>query len=812
MKGKLYIAGLMLVLSAVIVSCCGPPTDQPTDIPTDTQTGETVEAPEAVKNVLGAVLAYLTANYSEAAPAPDLDWTAESTLPDPPPPGWMEYQCTPVNGAESWVVTVGYAVLPPEWTIYQVTVVNQAAGFEWKGEVDAAGQVAELLAPDEVRNARAVALAYIAQNYGEGIVPDYGVVCVEGRITPEGLVGSETYEFTSGDWVITISYPVVAPENVVYQVVVVNETAGFHWEGEVDAAGQVTETLAPSDVEPVVQPPEPGRALNAALAYMREHYGEQAPSSDLTWVGDHPPAEEPVGVQTFEFTPEGGAEDWVIAVSYPVVAPEDVVYQVVVTNETTGFQWEGEVDAAGQVTETLAPISEQLALCWYGRVESTPGDTAGLPVVGWLGHIVGDARYGDYLVLQPEGAGEVGLAGADTEIESTIMALRDTRGVGEYVHVWGTLTCGVDDYNGCQIVVTRLGYGRMVSDPDPVEGWEGTLTSGTFNDGRVNVFVLAGDFPVGYGIDSLDPTLAAQLAGLRDTGTTVRVWGQVTCGVLTAYGAEIQVTRLEIVGEPPAPSPTASPAPTPTPTPTPTEVVEEPVDGWVGTIVQLPPGSQYGEYFERDDGQRYGIEGANDTLRQQIEEYRWTGAQVQVWGQLHTNVPAPGGRSIQAERIEAISGPAEEARSLTTFATTSASSHLPTDHGGQYQSWMAMDGSLETSWVEGVAGPGVGEWIQLSFPGMIEIYYINLDVGYDRDEDIFYANNRIKRATIIFSNGEQIELTLSDRRGMQMIALARAPGPNIETTFVKVIIEEVYPGSRHNDTCLAEIEVWGIIQ
>ena len=59
-----------------------------------------------------------------------------------------------------------------------------------------------------------------------------------------------------------------------------------------------------------------------------------------------------------------------------------------------------------------------------------------------------------------------------------------------------------------------------------------------------------------------------------------------------------------------------------------------------------------------------------------------------------------------------------------------------------------MDGALETSWVEGVAGPGVGEWIQLSFPGTVEIYYINLDVGYDRDADIFYANNRIKRATL----------------------------------------------------------------
>ena len=102
-----------------------------------------------------------------------------------------------------------------------------------------------------------------------------------------------------------------------------------------------------------------------------------------------------------------------------------------------------------------------------------------------------------------------------------------------------------------------------------------------------------------------------------------------------------------------------------------------------------------------------------------------------------------------------------------------------------------------------------GEWIQFSFPGTVEVHYINLDVGYDRDDDIFYANNRIKRVTFIFSSGEQIEMDLSDARGMQMIVLARAPGPSIETTFVKIVIEEVYPGSRHDDTCLAEIEVWG---
>ena len=158
------------------------------------------------------------------------------------------------------------------------------------------------------------------------------------------------------------------------------------------------------------------------------------------------------------------------------------------------------------------------------------------------------------------------------------------------------------------------------------------------------------------------------------------------------------------------------------------------------------------------------------------------------------------------------SGPAEEARNLTPFATTSASSHLPTDRGGQYQSWMATDGALETSWVEGVAGPGIGEWFMLTFPSAVEISHVDLDVGCDSDVEIFYANNRIKRATLIFSNGEQIDVTLPDFRGMQTIDLAYIFGPNIETIFVKLVIQEVYPGSKYDDTCLAEIAVWGTMR
>jgi LysM repeat protein len=236
------------------------------------------------------------------------------------------------------------------------------------------------------------------------------------------------------------------------------------------------------------------------------------------------------------------------------------------------------------------------------------------------------------------------------------------------------------------------------------------------------------------------------------------------------------------------------------------------VDGWVGEIINLPPGSQHAYYFERSDGQDYGIEAVGYTVRYQLKKVRWTGSQIRIWGTVRTDVPSYAGRHIAVERLEVISSGEAEARNLTPLATISASSHLHTDRWGQYQSWMAADGTRGTAWVEGVAGDGVGEWIELRFPRTIEVHSVGLNIGYDKNADIFVKNNRIKRVTLAFSSGEQVELGFDDRRGMQMIPLVRAPGPNIETTFVRVIIEEVFPGWKYDDTCLAEIEVWGKTQ
>ncbi len=179
----------------------------------------------------------------------------------------------------------------------------------------------------------------------------------------------------------------------------------------------------------------------------------------------------------------------------------------------------------------------------------------GTEVVGWYGSVASlpsGSQYDDYLVLAPEGVGEIGIAGADEGIEAQIVALRDQEEPGKYAHFWGAFTCDVPDYNGCQIVVTRLrvdGPGEFF-DPDPVEGWDGVVVGEPPLSQYDDHFVLSGDFFVFYGIDSSDPAVAAQLEELRNTMIPVRIWGEVSCGVMDVNGCTIDVTRVEITGEP----------------------------------------------------------------------------------------------------------------------------------------------------------------------------------------------------------------------------------------------------------------------
>lgn len=169
-------------------------------------------------------------------------------------------------------------------------------------------------------------------------------------------------------------------------------------------------------------------------------------------------------------------------------------------------------------------------------------------VTGWLGYVItapDGADTDDILILQPEGAGTVSLSGATESVENEIIALRDKPEPGRQAHFWGTLTCGQDGQPDCHLSVSQLRVGPTNTEPESISDWEGILVSNPECAQFDDYFLLAGDFPVGFGIHSLDEAAAQTLVALRDTGEPFRVWGQLRCGVPDAFGSQIEVTRLE---------------------------------------------------------------------------------------------------------------------------------------------------------------------------------------------------------------------------------------------------------------------------
>lgn len=82
----------------------------------------------------------------------------------------------------------------------------------------------------------------------------------------------------------------------------------------------------------------------------------------------------------------------------------------------------------------------------------------------------------------------------------------------------------------------------------------------------------------------------------------------------------------------------------------------EKLTDWWGVIKRAEPGSQYDDYFERQDfGPNFiyfGIDSTDPAVQAQIEELRDSGKIVHLYGTLLSNVPDYNGSQIQVDRIE----------------------------------------------------------------------------------------------------------------------------------------------------------------
>lgn len=208
-----------------------------------------------------------------------------------------------------------------------------------------------VVVPEGVLQARDAALSHVARTNDFPELTgrtDWSVA----DITQPDILGQGAYQFLSGDWMVAVSYPVVAPENVRYTVEIVHTASEFVWKGTVLPDGSIAESTEPHPDATFLD--DRWEARNAALAYVINRYipsgDSRAEPAEMVWAEIW--SGSLFGYMTSRYT----CEHWEVEVEEPVVAVEDSVFIVRLISLDYGFSWEGTVDAFGRIIERQPPL------------------------------------------------------------------------------------------------------------------------------------------------------------------------------------------------------------------------------------------------------------------------------------------------------------------------------------------------------------------------------------------------------------------------------------------------------------------------
>ncbi len=118
-----------------------------------------------------------------------------------------------------------------------------------------------------------------------------------------------------------------------------------------------------------------------------------------------------------------------------------------------------------------------------------------------------------------------------------------------------------------------------------------------------------------------------------------------------------------------------------------------------------------------------------------------------------------------------------------------------------YEPAHVLDKDLQTAWIEGLPGPGIGEWIRCDFEREVRLNHITLTPGYFKNPSIWKQNNRLAAATLYFSDGSSRRYTFPDLMQERLLDTG-----GVRTRFVRLVIDDMYPGSVDSeDTAISEI-------
>lgn len=134
------------------------------------------------------------------------------------------------------------------------------------------------------------------------------------------------------------------------------------------------------------------------------------------------------------------------------------------------------------------------------------------------------------------------------------------------------------------------------------------------------------------------------------------------------------------------------------------------------------------------------------------------------------------------------------------FLTINTSSVL----GVKYSNKNLLDYSLNTAWVEGEAGNGINEWIEIELNNEYLVDNLLIFPGYGKSFKLFKANSRLKKIKLSWNNKSKI-VKFEDLFATKCIPIHDL------TKKIKITILDVHPGSKYSDTCVSELMLTKVI-
>lgn len=118
--------------------------------------------------------------------------------------------------------------------------------------------------------------------------------------------------------------------------------------------------------------------------------------------------------------------------------------------------------------------------------------------------------------------------------------------------------------------------------------------------------------------------------------------------------------------------------------------------------------------------------------------------------------------------------------------------------------WSAFDGQATTSWQEGAAGHGIGEYVGISFDREYQVQVVTFRLGNHRS-DSWYVKNDVPKVLSINLGGQVFSVTFP----REMVEFAVVLSRPVAASSIRVTVDEVYYGTEYEDATIAEIGVYG---